>query len=131
MTRLSKAFDDLFSDATGYDALDKRIAKTKAKKDALLMVLKHPEIPLHNNPAELEARRRARKRDVSFGPRTEDGKKAWDTFLSLAATTKKLGVSFYNYIHDRVSDANEIPQLADLIAQQAELCQLNASWESV
>lgn len=130
-TRLSKAFDDLFSEATGYVALDMRIAKTKAKKNALLMVLKHPEIPLHNNPAELEVRRRARKRDVSFGPRTEDGKKAWDTFLSLAATTKKLGISFYTYIHDRVSDTNEILQLADLIAQQAELRQLNASWESV
>ncbi len=96
-----------------------------------LMVLKHPEIPLHNNPAELQVRRRARKRDVSFGPRTEDGKQAGDTFLSLAATTKKLGVSFYKYVHDRVSDVNKIPPLADLIAQQAELYQLNASWESV
>ena len=129
-TRLSKAFDDLFSETTGYVALDKRIAKTKAKQESLLMVLKHPEIPLHNNPAELEVRRRARKRDVSFGPRTEDGKKAWDTFLSLAATTKKLGVSFYKYVHDRVSDDNKIPQIAELIAQQAELRQLNASWES-
>ena len=95
------------------------------------MVLKRPETPLRNNPAESEVRRRARKCDVSFGPRTEGGKKAWDTFLSLAATTKKLGVSFYKYIRDRVSDANEILQLPDLIAQQAELCRLNASWESV
>jgi hypothetical protein len=129
-TRLSKAFDDLFSQTTGYVALDQRITKTKAKKHALLMVLKHPEIPLHNNPAELETRRRARKRDVSFGPRTEDGKKAWDTFLSLAATTKKLGVSFYEYVHDRVSDINEIPLLSDLIVQQAALRPLNVSWES-
>jgi len=129
-TRLSKAFDTLFSEVTGYDALDERIVKTKVKKDALLMVLKHPEIPLHNNPAELEVRRRARKRDVSFGPRTEDGKEAWDTFMSLAATTKKLGVSFYQYIHDRVTDANKIPQLADLIAQQSEQLRLDTSWET-
>ena len=27
---------------------------------------------LHNNPAEVEARFRVRKRDISFGPRTED-----------------------------------------------------------
>lgn len=128
--RLSQAFDTLFSTMTGYDALDDRIAKTKAKKDALLMVLKHPEIPLHNNPAELEGRRRARKRDVSFGPRTEEGKKAWDTFMSLAATAKKLGVSFYQYIHDRVTRANNIPPLADLIAQQAQQRQLDASWEN-
>ena len=129
-TRLSTAFDDLFSEMSGYDALDRRIAKTKAKKASLLMVLKHPEIPLHNNPAELDARRRARKRDVSFGPRTDDGKKAWDTFISLAATTKKLGVSFYHYIHDRVSGINEIPQLADLITQQAKQSQLDASWQT-
>jgi hypothetical protein len=126
--RLSQQFDDLFSTVTGYDALDRRIAKTKAKRDALLMVLRHPEIPLHNNPAEIEARRRARKRDVSFGPRTQDGKRAWDTFTSLAATTKKLGVSFYCYIHDRVSAENIIPNLADLIDQQAEQLSLGASW---
>jgi hypothetical protein len=126
--RLTQAFETLFSTTTGYAALDDRIAKTKAKKDALLMVLKHPEIPLHNNPAELEGRRRARKRDVSFGPRTEDGKKAWDTFMSLAATAKKLGVSFYQYIHDRVTKTYHIPPLADLIIQQAEQRQLGASW---
>jgi hypothetical protein len=127
--RLAQAFDTLFSETTGYDALDDRIAKTKAKKDALLMVLKHPEIPLHNNPAELEGRRRARKRDVSFGPRTEEGKKAWDTFMSLAATAKKLGVSFYQYIHDRVTKTYKIPPFADLVTQQAPQRQLGASWD--
>jgi hypothetical protein len=128
--RLSKAFDGLFSTVTGYAALDERIAKSKAKKDALLMVLKHPEIPLHNNPAELEARRRRRKSAVSLGPRTQAGKQAWDTFLSLAATTRKLGVSFYQYVYDRVTGANKIPPMADLIAQQAEQRQLGASWEA-
>jgi hypothetical protein len=126
--RLDAAFDKLFSTCTGFDALDSRIAKTKAKKESLLMVLKHPEIPLHNNPAELEARQRVRKRDVSFGPRTQDGVKAWDTFMSLAATAKKLGISFYQYIHDRVSKANEIPSLASLIEARASELELGASW---
>ena len=126
--RLSKAFDDLFATVTGYTALDERIAKSQAKKDALLMVLKHPEIPLHNNPAELEARRRRRKSDVRLGPRTEAGKQAWDTFLSLEATAKKLGISFYQYVYDRVSGANTIPPLADLITQQAQQRQMDASW---
>ena len=40
---------------------------------------------------------------MSFGPRTPDGAKAWDTFMTLTATAKKLGVSIYHYIHDRVS----------------------------
>ena len=126
--RLEAEFDELFSTCTGFDALDSRIAKTKAKKESLLMVLKHPEIPLHNNPAELEARQRVRKRDISFGPRTQDGVRAWDTFMSLAATAKKLGISFYQYIHDRVSKANEIPSLASLILARASELELGASW---
>jgi hypothetical protein len=128
--RLEAEFDKLFSTRTGFDALDSRIAKTKAKKESLLMVLKHPEIPLHNNPAELEARQRVRKRDVSFGPRTQDGVKAWDTFMSLIATAKKLDISFYQYIHDRVSKANEIPSLASLIQARAGELELGASWSA-
>jgi regulator of replication initiation timing len=116
---LSREFDTLFSTVTGYEALDRRITKTKAKKDKLLMVLRHPEIPLHNNPAELGARRRVRKRDVSFGPRTTDGVAAWDTFMTLAATAKKLGVSFFAYVFDRVAGVNALPPLADIIKQRS------------
>ena len=114
---------------TGYQALDERIAKTMAKKDSLLQVLNHPEIPLHNNSAELGARQRVRKRKISFGPRTDDGIQAWDTFMTLAATAKKLGVSFYAYIYDRVSRAFQMPSLAELISHQAQIHQLGASWE--
>ncbi|MCL0066085.1 transposase [Dehalococcoidia bacterium] len=127
--RLSAEFDILFSTVTGYQALDERIAKTRLKKISLLMVLDHPEIPLHNNPAELGARLRVRKRDVSFGPRTQDGAKAWDTFMTLVATSKKLGVSFYHYIHDRISAAYQMPTLADLITEQAKQYPLGVSWE--
>jgi hypothetical protein len=61
---LEAAFDDLFATQTGYEALDERIAtlaprcgcsagETRVKKTSLLPVLKHPEIPLHNNTSEL------------------------------------------------------------------------------
>jgi hypothetical protein len=128
--RLDGEFEALFSTVTGYNALDERIAKTRAKKSCLLMVLAHPEIPLHNNPAELGARARVRKRDVSFGPRTRDGAKAWDTFMTLVETATKLGVSFYHYMHDRVSGAFQMPSLADLIAQRAKILNLGASWDT-
>ena len=128
--RLDGEFEALFSTVTGYDALDERIAKTRAKKRCLLMVLAHPEIPLHNNPAELGARARVRKRDVSFGPRTRDGAKAWDTFMTLAETATKLGVSFYHYIYDRVSGAYQMPSLADLITEQAKGLNLGTSWDT-
>ena len=113
---------------TGYDALDQRIVKTKADKEHLLMVLKHPEIPLHNNPAELGARRRVRKRVVSYGPRSEQGAKAWDTLQTLFGTAKKLGVNAFQYICDRISGARQMPALADLIQQRAKTLNLSSSW---
>lgn len=126
--RLEQEFDVLFATQTGYRALDERIGKSRAKKEYLLMVLRHPEIPLHNNPAELGARGRVRKRDVSFGPRTEEGIRAWDTFGTLTATATKLGVSFYHYIHDRVSGRNKMPPLAKLIEGRASELDLGTSW---
>ncbi len=128
--RLSHRFDRLFATRTGYRALDEQIARTRAKKASLLTVLNHPEVPLHNNPAELAARRRVRKRDVSFGPRTSDGIQAWDTFQTLAATAQKLGVSFYHFVQDRLTQAGQIPRLADLIAERAPSLNLGRSWPS-
>jgi hypothetical protein len=128
--RLSRRFDRLFATVTGYRALDDQIAKTCAKKPFLLAVLAHPELPLHNNPAELAARRRVRKRDVSFGPRTPEGTQAWDTFQSLAATAQKLGVSFYHFLLDRLAQVGQIPPLARLIAERAPALHLGASWSS-
>ena len=121
-------FDRLLSTQTGYDELDQRISKTRAKKASLLLVLKYPELPLHNNAAELGVRQRVRKRDVSFGPRTEDGVRAWDTFATLAATAKILGVSFYRYLHDRISNEHQIPPLADLVVKRAKDLDLGQSW---
>jgi hypothetical protein len=128
--RLECAFDSLFAFRSAYWALNDRIDKTRAKKAELLQVLEHPELPLHNNEAELGARMRVRKRDVSFGPRTPDGVKAWDTFMTLAATAKKLGVSFYSYVHDRILGEQTIPPLADLIAARAADLHLGESWDT-
>jgi len=115
---LSEEFDCLFSTKTGYDALDKRIAKTKEKKASLLLVLKYPELPLHNNAAELAARAQVRKRDVSLHTITQEGTKANDTFLTITQTCKKLGLNAYEYIFDRISGAFKLSSLAQLIRQQ-------------
>jgi len=97
--RLDARFDAPFGTVTGYRALDRRLALTRDKKPELLLVLDHPELPLHNNPAELGARQRVRKRDVSFGPRSPAGSAA--------------------YLTDRFTRAGQIPPLADLIAARA------------
>ena len=117
--RLSLAFDTLFTPTTGYVALDERIAKTRAKKAELLRVLDHPTLPLHNNPAELAARRRVRKRDVSFGARSPAGLFTWDVCQTILATAEQLGVNALHYLRDRLSGAYRLPALADLISQHA------------
>jgi len=128
--RLEQRFDELFGQTTGFTLLDHRITLTREKKAGLLLVLQHPELPLHNNPAELAARQRVRKRDVSFGPKSAAGAKAWDTCMTLAATTQKLGVSFLAYLQDRLHQAGRIPPLPDLIRERAATLNLNASWAS-
>jgi hypothetical protein len=128
--RLSHQFDRLFAIRTGYEALDTLIARTQAHKAQLLMVLHHPEIPLHNNPAELGARQRVCKRRVSYGPNSEHGLRAWDTFMSLAATTHTLGISFFHYLRDRLMRLDQVPPLPDLIRQLACSLNLSNSWQS-
>lgn len=114
---LSVEFNRIFSKKTGYDDLDDRIEKTRSKKDALLMVLKHPELPLHNNASELGARVEKRRQDVSLQTKSKEGTKAKDSFLTITQTAKKLGVNAYEYIADRVSKKFRMPSLADLIIQ--------------
>ncbi len=102
-SKLRLEFDELFSSRTGYAALDDRIAKTAAKKDELLTVLSVPEVPLHNNASELGARVSARRRDVSLHSRSERGVRAMDIFTTLVQTSKKLGISAFAYLRDRLS----------------------------
>jgi len=91
------------------------LQKTKTNKAQLLLVLKYPELPLHNNDAELGARAQVRKRDISLHTMTKDGTKANDIFMTIVQTAKKLGVSSYEYIHDRVSESFCLPSLSELI----------------
>jgi Transposase IS66 family len=128
---LRREFERLFGLSSDYEELDKRKALTLAKKDHLLMVLSHPEILLQNNPAELAARQRVRKRDVSLQARTREGIGAWDTFQTLVSTAKKLGVNIYQYLRDRLVQRKQFPSLATLIEERAKDFQLAASWPGV
>ena len=82
-------------------------------------MLDHPEIPLHNNPAELDERVAARRRDVSLHCRHAAGADEMDTFTSIVQTAKKLLVNGYEYLHDRLSGLLRMPSLASLIQQRS------------
>ena len=115
---LERRFDALFSTQTGYQQLDERIAKTYAKRKELLLVLKYPELPLHNNSSELSARVQARARDVSLHIMSKNGTKIKDTFMTISQTAKKLEVRTYDYIRDRVSGEFKLPSLAQMIEEK-------------
>ena len=115
---LKQKFDRLFSTKTGYQDLDERIEKSKAKKEELLMVLKFPELPLHNNLSENSARNEKRRQDVSLQTKSANGTKSKDSAMSFVETCKKLGVNARQYVHDRVNKFFKLPSLADLIKQK-------------
>lgn len=112
--------DTPLSTITGYEELDNRIALTKGKKEELLLVLKFPEIPLHNNPAELALREFVVKRKISNDTRSEDGKTAWENMMSILDNCRKLGVSFFEYITDIFSRKYTMTRLTQLIYQKAD-----------
>jgi len=112
---ISDEFDILFSTKTDYDELNKRISKTKVKKKELLLVLKHPELPLHNNRSENGARVQKRREDVSLHTITKEGTDAKDAMMTTVETAKKLLVNPFKYIFDRISKKFEMPFLANLI----------------
>ncbi len=113
--QLAEQFDGLFATTTGYDALDMRIEMTRKKKKALLLVLTHPFLPLHNNGSELGARVQARIRDINLQTISDKGTKCKDTFATIVQTAKKMKVNIYQYLYDRVTKKCEMPSLAEMI----------------
>ncbi|PAX51314.1 hypothetical protein CK510_25460 [Brunnivagina elsteri CCALA 953] len=121
-------FWTLFTEKSSYEQLDERKRLTAAKVSELLLVLEHPELPLHNNPAELAARTMVQRRNISYATQTQQGTKAWDVFMSLVATTRKLGISFFEYMRDRISQIGHIPSLGTIIREKSSFNPFGWSW---
>jgi Transposase IS66 family len=118
---LRARFDRIFIRPTGTVVLDRLLARLHRRKAELLRVLARPEIPLHTNASENDIRACVTKRKVSGGTLSEPGRTARDGLLGLMKTCRKLGVSFYRYLGDRlgVPGAEPIPPLPDLVRQAA------------
>jgi hypothetical protein len=120
-TELQAQFDSIFTRKTGFVTLDRLLARLYANKSELLMVLDHPEIPLHTNGSENDIRCHVTRRKVSGGTRSDPGRNCRDAFLSLAKTCAKLKIAFWDYLGDRlaVPGAKAIPLLQDIIRPTA------------
>jgi hypothetical protein len=117
---LSTRFDQIFRRRTGFASLDRLLARLYANKTELLMVLDRPEIPLHTNGSENDIRCQVTKRKVSGGTRSNAGRDCRDAFLSLVKTCDKLGISFWDYLGDRLAapGGNAVPYLPQLVGQR-------------
>jgi hypothetical protein len=84
------------------------------------VVLERPEVPLHTNGSENDIRAIVTRRKVSGGTRSEAGKQARDTFLGLMKTCRKLGISYWDYLGNRlkVPNAKNVPPLPELVNQR-------------
>jgi hypothetical protein len=108
-------FTAIFSQITGYATLDQTIKRLHKHKEELLLVLRRPDIPLHTNGSETDIRDFVKKRKVSGGTHSDLGRQCRDTFASLKKTCRKLGISFWLYLLDRVSLKNTITPLSVII----------------
>lgn len=112
---LSNQFDIIFSERTGFFGLDQNLEKIEKNKKELLLVLDRPEIPLHNNTSERDIREYVKKRKISGSTRSDEGQRCRDTFTSLKKTCRKNGISFWDYIEDRIKMIMKIQPLPELI----------------
>jgi hypothetical protein len=119
---LRTRFDRIFQRRTGFVVLDRLLERLHANKAELLHVLDHPEIPLHTNGSENDIRAQVTRRKVSGGTRSDMGRDCRDTFLGLAKTCAKLGVSFWDYLGARLGITGQaaIPYLPDLVRQRCQ-----------
>jgi hypothetical protein len=119
--QLERRFDAIFSTETGFVTLDRLLARLRAQKDDLLMVLKRPDIPLHTNGSENDIRCQVTRRKISGGTRSDEGRDVRDAFLGLMKTCAKQAISFWDYLGDRLGapDAPAVPRLDDLIRNHA------------
>lgn len=116
---LEARFDELCTTKTCFVSLNKALERMHLNKAELLLVLQRPDIPLHNNPSENDIREYVKKRKISGSTRSDEGRRCRDTFASLKKTCRKNGISFWEYLQDRLLGTARIPPLATWVFEQA------------
>ncbi len=116
---LTARFDAIFTQRTSFATLNQTLKRLHAHKEKLLLVLKRPDIVLHTNGSEGDIRGYVKWRKISGGTRSDLGKRCRDGFASLKKTCRKLGISFWDYLGDRIGQHGKIAPLPDLIRERA------------
>lgn len=113
-------FDEVCRTTTNFEILNKALKRMEKNKPELLLVLERPELPLHNNLSERDIRDYVKKRKISGSTRSDEGRRCRDTFASLKKTCRKQGISFWEYLKDRIARINALLPLPEVI-QRAKM----------
>jgi hypothetical protein len=105
--RLDRFFDDIFTTRTSSPSLNNALKRIYRNKSELLLVLRHSEIPLHNNLSENAIRDYVKRRKISGGTRSEAGRRSRDTF----ATLKKTGADLLKRRRWQQSSLKRLPHI--------------------
>lgn len=119
-TSITERFNTFCNTRTDYEALNLRLKKFQSNRDELLLVLEHPNIPLHNNQSESDIREYVKRRKISGSTRSDEGRRCRDTFASLKKTAMKLGIGFWDYLIDRINGAGKILPLPELVIKASK-----------
>lgn len=72
------------------------------QRDHLFTFLEHADVPATNNLAERQLRPAVIARKISCGNKTSKGAQAWQILASIAATCQQRGLSFIQFVAERV-----------------------------
>lgn len=119
MDALRARFEALFTQKTSFATLNNTIKRLYTHQSELLLVLLRPDVPLHTNGSENDIRGFVKWRKISGGTRSDLGRRCRDTFASLKKTCRKLGISFWDYLNDRIGQVGAIPPLPEIVRERA------------
>lgn len=112
---IETTYDDVFTRERNFASLNLAMKRIYNDRSEMLLVLDYPFLPLHNNLSENDIREYVKRRKVSGSTRSDEGRECRDTFTSLKKTCRKLGLSFWKYLSDRITNKHEIPLLPELV----------------
>ena len=112
---IEKEFKELFETKWNNYHIDSLQKNTIKRKAGLLKFLDNPSLEIHNNSCEFDIREKVVKKKISYGHKSIQGCHNGNFWLSLFHTTRKNNVTFWDYLVDRFSGQNLIPQLPGII----------------
>jgi len=95
---VEKLYDQLIAMKSISPSINAVITSFAKCRDEMLKALDHPGLPLHNNASEQDIRSMVRRRKISGGTKSDEGRAFRDGLMTLRQTCLRLDLSFWEYL---------------------------------